>query len=278
MRYLLIALAFATPQDEKAVADAAKATLAKGSFTLQIAPAADLKDALPADRAAIAGVQIVAEHLKDDTFHTTDGTTEFFGRGVVVLMKTKDGWRAAGDVVKELIEDITAGSGKDDMARGNVSKTKAAYKRLVAIAQLAARSLPPKQHLSRLETDFKGLKKGAIDTIDGKRCQVYEGDLKELAAQLLLQGPYDQMVKDGTLAITEMSGRGRVWVTADGLVRRIKLEAAGKYVVASKETTTKKTVPVTVTVTTDVLKAGETKLDVPQEVDDKIKALTPADK
>jgi hypothetical protein len=272
---LLILIALFTPQDEKTVAEAARATVEKGSFTLQITPTADLKDALPADRASVAGVNIVATQLKDGTFLSTDGTTEFIGREKSVLMKTPDGWRSAGDVVRELIEDITSAVGKDEGSRGNVTKAKAAYRRLIAIAQLAVRSLPPTQHLAKIEGDFKGLKKGATEVIDGKRCQVYEGDLKELAAQMLLQGPYEQMVKDGSLTITEMSGRGRVWVAPDGLVRRTKLEAVGKYSVL-KEDKTRKVVPVSVAVSTDVLKIGETTKDVPQEVTDKLKAMAAA--
>ncbi len=275
---LLAVLAGAPPgmQDEKAVAAAAQATMEKGTFTLQVTPVTDLKDALPQDRAVVAGVPVAAEQLKDGLFHATDGTTEIWGRDKLVFIKTREGWTAATDVVAGMIAEITAAAGKDEWRRRNVTQAKATFRRLLGLAQLASRSMPPTKYLTQLETDFKGFKKGATEVIDGKRCQIYQGEMKPAAAQLFLQGPYEWLVKEGTLVISETTGVGRVWVTPDGLVRRTDLRAAGKYTVLNKDENTRKTSAAAIVVTADILKVGETKLDAPREVTDKIAAADAA--
>ena len=136
--------------------------------------------------------------------------------------------------------------------------------------------MPATQYLTKLESDFKNLKKGATDVIDGKRCQLYEGEMKDIAAQILLTGPYDTLVKDGSLVITDFAGVGRVWIGPEGIVRRTEFKAAGKYVSINKDEKTKKTTPVTIKVVADILKVGETKMEVPQEAVDRIKAAEAA--
>ena len=277
MRTLIVLALLATNgQDEKAVAAAAKATLETGSFTLQVTPVADLKDALPQDRATVAGVPLVANQLKDGIFRATDGATELYGRDKFIVINTKEGWRAASDVIGEMVAEIQEAYGKDENARKNVGQAKVTYRKLLAIAQLASRALPPTQYLTRLESDFKNLKKGATDVIDGKRFQLYEGEMKDAAAQVLLTGPYDSLVKDGTLVISDFSGIGRVWISPEGLVRRTEFRAAGKYTSVNKDEKTKKTTAVTIKVVADILKPGETKMEVPQEAVDKIKAAEAA--
>lgn len=247
-------------QDARDVAKAADATIAKGSFTFHAKPVADVKDSLPQDRAAVAGVPVTGELLSEGIYHATDGTNELWGRGARVLLKTKEGWTPAEDVVRDLLQTIASGVG-EEWRQGNVTKAREAWGKLFAIAHLAVRSVPPTHLLQGLGADFKSLKKGSVDS---SKNQIYEGDLKELVASKLLEGPYGELVKNGTLKITEFSGRGRVWVSPDGLIRRVEQRAVGRYTIATKEA--KRTVPAAMEVVTEFVKAGETKRDVPAEV------------
>lgn len=247
-------------QDSRDVAKAAEATIAKGSFTFHAKPAADLRDAMAQDRAAVAGVPVTGELLSDGTYHATDGTHELWGRGARILLKTKERWRPAEEVAKELLEAIGAGVG-EEWRQGNVTKAREAWQKLFAIAHLAVRSVPPTHLLSGLESDFKTLKKGPVDA---SKNQVYEGELKDLAASKLLEGPYGELVKSGTVRITDFGGRGRVWVGPDGLVRRVEQRAAGRYTVTTKDA--KRTVPAAMEVVTEFVKIGETRREVPAEV------------
>jgi hypothetical protein len=263
---LLAALALL--QDEEDIAKASRATLDKGSFTIQIAPSADMKDALPKDRLQVAGVTIVAEQLADGTFRSTDGTWELIGRSGTGVLRAKSGWARADDVAAALQDEIERANGDNDRDRGNVSAAKENYRRLIALRQMVARSLPPTAILTGLQTEFKRAKKGATESVDGKPCTVYEGALKDLSAQALLVGPYGEYVKSGALKVIEFAGSARVWVNADGLVAKTEHKATGKYSI--RDDRSNRVVPVGVTVTCKFVKIGTTTYEVPKEAEDKI--------
>ncbi len=266
MMTMLVLLALA--QDEEAIAKASRDTLEKGSFTVQIAPAAEMKDALPKDRLQVAGVTIVAEHLADGTFRATDGTWELIGRSGTGVLRAKHGWARANDVAAALREEIERAAGESDKDRGNVSNAKENQRRLISLQQMVARSIPPTGILTGLQTEFKRAKKGGTESVDGKSCTLYEGTLKDLSAQALLVGPYGEYVKSGGLKIIEFSGAARVWVNPDGLVVKTEHKAAGKYSI--KDDRSNRIVPVGVTVTCKFVKIGITTYDVPKEAEDKI--------
>lgn len=271
----IILLAAVGPQEDKAVADAAAKTFEKGSFTAQITPKADLKDAMPKDRAAVAGVTILSEELGDGLWHATDGTWELYGNDAAAFMKDGRQWTPAKDVIADLVAIISGSMGENEWKRRNVRDAKEAYAQLIAIAQLIARGVPAKRLLTGLAEQFKTLKSTGTEVVDGKKCTVYEGELKDQMAHDLLLGPYDFYVKSGVLTIAEFAGSGRVWVDPDGLIRRTKLRAAGKYVVVNKAENTTKTTPVAIEVGTDYVKIGTTTRKVPTEVRDRIEAATP---
>ncbi len=262
----LALLLAAAPQEERELAKAARATADKGSFTFQVRPTADLRDALPQDRAAVAGVPIAGELLADGTYHATDGANELWGRGLKVVLKTKAGWEPAESVVKDLLLQIKSGAG-EEWRQGNVTQAKAAFRQIFALAHLASKSIPPTAPLQDLEKDFKALKKSGDS---------YEGELKDLVASKVLEGPFEWLIKEGRLSVSEYSGRGRATISSDGFVRRLEQKAAGIYTVV--EDGKKRRVPAAVEVVIEYSKVGTTVREIPKDADAALKDLESAGK
>jgi hypothetical protein len=248
---------------ENEVVTAVQATTARG-FTYVIKPLATIPDGFPLDRAALAGVEVRGQYL-DGLYHATDGKYEIVRKGDRVAVKTARGWLPLDAFTAPLRQDVAqAFDAKDGHLwnRGNVTAGRKALEELIQISHLVERADVGK--LTALGRAFVELRTSKSATIDGGPAASYEGDLTDLAAFELLQGPFESLVRRGTLSFRNVSGVGRVYLQ-NGVVRRVNVKAAGAYGYYDDDENVRRKGLCSLEVVVEITKVGETQITLPKE-------------
>ncbi len=269
MKLLIAILILAVPlvaQDttaESEVTTAVQATAAKG-FTYSIRPVATIPDGFPQARTALAGVAVLGKYHAG-LYQATDGEYEIVKKGGKVAAKTRTGWLPLHQFTSALRQDVAQAFDPKDgrlWNRGNVTAGRKALQELIQISHLVDRADVDK--LTALGRAFGELKRLRPATIDGKPATVYEGDLTDPAAFELLQGPFEELVKRGTLSFRNVSGVGRIYLQ-DGHVRRVHVKAGGAYGYYDDDENVRRKGMCTLEVLAELTKVGETEIALPKE-------------
>lgn len=258
---LLLAAQDTAAEDE--LVTAVRTTIARG-FTYVVKPVAAIPDGFPRDREALAGVEVRGRYGNGFAL-ATDGEHEIVRKGAHVAAKTARGWLPLDLATSSLRQDVAqAFDPQDDRfwRRGNMTAGRKSLEELIRISHLAHRA--DIARLTALGRDFRDLRRSRPAPIDGAPATVYEGDLTDLAALDLLQGPFDALVQRGTLSFRNVSGVGRVFLQ-DGVVRRIHLKAAGAYGYYEESENVRRKGLCTLNVVVEITKVGETQVVAPKE-------------
>lgn len=272
-RRLLGTVLIALAADSASLAQTAPETELKTSisttinrgFSFTIKPAAQMPEGFPAERSALAGALIRGE-AEDGVIHATDGTYEIYRKDGIVVVKTeKGGWLPYAQFSSAMRLEVKQAFDPDDnrfWARGNVTKGREALAKLIQLDHLVHRA--DIKRLTRVGQAFTELKRAGRKDIDGHSTDLHEGDLTDMTAFNVLQGPFEELVSRGTLGFTNVSGVGRVYLQA-GVVRRVHVKAAGKYAYYNDEDNVLRRGMCSLELLADITKVGETKLDIPAE-------------
>lgn len=239
-------------------------TTIQGGFAYRLRPAAQLPDSFPRDRVALAGAPIEGEYA-DGIYHAKDGSTEIYRKGARTAVRTERGWLPLAQFTSPLRLEVAQAFDESDgrlWKRGNVTAGRKALARLIQISHLDHRTNI--ELLSRVSAAFVSLKPGVPVSIDGKPASVHEGELSDMAAFNLLQGPFGALVERGTLAFQNVSGVGRVAIQG-GVVRRITLKASGSYGYYEETENVRKRGPCSLEIVADLTKHGQVRLEPPKE-------------
>ncbi|HEX7896908.1 MAG TPA: hypothetical protein VF950_04065 [Planctomycetota bacterium] len=260
---LLLAILLQDTAAEGEVTTAIESTAARG-FTYSIKPVATIPDGFPEARSALAGVAVRGKY-HCGLARATDGEYEIVKKGGTVAAKSARGWLPLDQYTSPLRQEVVHAFDPEDNRlwnRGNVTAGRKALQELIQIAHLVDRADVEK--LTSLSRSFGELKRLKPATIDGKPAAVYEGDLTDTAAFDLLQGPFEELVKRGTLAFRDVSGVGRIYLQG-GFVRRVHLKAQGAYGYYDDDENTRRKGLCALEVVADLTKVGETEVAVPKE-------------
>ncbi len=252
----MVAAALVASQD---LESAVKKTVEQG-FAYTIKPSADLTGFSQA-KSALAGASVKGEYA-GGVFHAQDGTYEIYREGGRVAVRAERGWlsldRFAAPMRVDLAEAFDPDDGGRTWKRGNVTKGREALHRLIQLTHLVHRSdIAPLTNLPAVFT-------GELRTSRRDGADVFEGELSATAAFNLLQGPFDELVRRGTLSFENAGGGGRVTVR-DGVVRRVVVKATGRYAYYNEDDNVKKRGACVVEIVAELTKAGETKVEPPKE-------------
>lgn len=251
--------------DESILVTAVRKTKAAG-FRYGLTPTASLPG-FADGREALAGKPIRGAY-RDGLFHATDGTFEIYRRGDRVAVRTETGgWLPLREFTSPLRLDVQQAFDPADgrrWARGNVTQGKKALMRLIQLDHLVHRS--DIARLTALETALEDPRPVGPATLDGLKLQVYEGDLGDLAAFRLLQGPFDELVRRGNLSFRGVSGVGRVYLDGD-LLRRVQARAGGAFAFYDEEDNVRRRGFCTLELAAEITDVGSTEIAVPREAE-----------
>lgn len=258
---LLLASQDTAAEDE--LVTAVRTTIARG-FTYVVKPVAAIPDGFPRDREALAGVEVRGRYSNGIAL-ATDGEHDIVRNGARVAAKTSRGWLPLDLATSSLRQEVLQAFDPDDSRywrRGNLTAGRKALEELIRFSHLANRA--DIARLTALGRDFRDLRKSRQAPIDGAPSTVYEGDLTDLAALELLQGPFDALVQRGTLSFRNVSGVGRAFLQ-NGVVRRVHLKVAGAYGYYEESENVRRKGLCTLEVVADITKVGETQIVLPKE-------------
>ena len=258
---LVLALSSQETRTESALQSAVRATLEKG-FSYSIRPVASLPNFSMA-REELAGAAVKGSYA-DGVFHASDGLYEIYKKGDKVAVRTESGWLPLEQFLAPLRQDAKEAFDGDGerWSRGNVTQGRKAVEKIIRLSHLAHRS--DIRRLTALSSAFSDLRDAGKANLDGGPATPYEGDLTDLAAFHVLQGPFEELVKRGTLSFQSLSGVGRVYVK-DGIVRRIHVRAGGKYGFYNDEDNVRRKGFCTLEILVDITGVGEAKVVPPKE-------------
>lgn len=249
--------------DESILVTAIRKTKTAG-FRYTLTPAASLPS-FPEARTALAGLPIRGAY-RDGLFHATDGTFEIYRMGDRVAVRTETGgWLPLLQFTAPLRLEVEQAFDPADgrrWARGNVTQGKKALLQLIQLDHLVHRS--DIARLTRLETALIDLRPVGPTAVGGEKTQAYEGDLNDLAAFDLLQGPFDELVRRGNLSFRNVSGVGRVYLIGDTL-RRIQAKAGGTFGFYNEEDNVRRRGFCTLELVAEITDVGRTEIAVPRE-------------
>jgi hypothetical protein len=251
------------PTTEETLIKAVEATREKG-FTYAITPVVSMPDALPSDRAALSGAPVRGV-FADGIAHARDGSYEVFRSGERVVARSERGWLPLDQFTAPLRQDASQAFDPVDgrlWRRGNVTAGRKALHQLIQLSHLVQRT--DIERLTRIARMFSEIRKVSTTKIDGKEVVLYEGDLSDAACLDLLTGPFEELVKRGTLAFSAPSGVGRVYLQ-DGLVRRVVLKVAGKWSYYNDDDNVRRKGLCTLEILGDLTRVGQTTVEVPKE-------------
>lgn len=112
----------------------------------------------------------------------------------------------------------------------------------------------PHEELKEFEKRFKEIKKGDKKSIDGKDCTPYHGPLSEDGVKDLLPM--------GRMGDAELSGDAKLWIDGEGIIRRYEVN------VSLSMTFQGNAIDMKISRTIDLTAIGETKVELPREVQD----------
>ena len=265
---LVLLAACSMPQQDPAadtdLGTAIKATAEKG-FSYTIKPVADIPN-FESARDELSGAPVKGEYA-GGAFHAEDGKFEIYRKGDRVAVKTeRGGWLAYDAFVsplKQAYQEAFETEGGKLWRKGNVTKARQALHQLIRLDHLVHRA--DITRLSNLEKVFPSMERAGSPSIDGKPSALYEADMSDSGAFTLLQGPFGDLVKRGTLSFQNVSGVGQIWIQ-NGFVRKVHGRVGGKYTFYSEEDNTQRAGVCVLDVTAEITKVGETKVDLPKEV------------